>query len=67
MTNTHESTTRNSWKFRAKSNGGIDMPVYGVDEADAEQKFREFFNLTDQDVVEVWQVGEFTNLPLRLN
>ena len=43
------------------------MPVYGVDEADAEQKFREFFKLTDEDVVEVWQVGEFTNLPLRLN
>lgn len=67
MTNTHESTTRNSLKFRAKSNGGIDMPCFGTDEADAELKFREFFNLTDEDIVEVWRVGEFTNLPLRLN
>lgn len=43
------------------------MPCFGVDEADAELKFREFFNLTDEDIVEVWRVGEFTNLPLRLN
>lgn len=43
------------------------MPCFGTDEADAEQKFREFFNLTEEDIVEVWRVGEFTNLPLRLN
>ncbi len=67
MINTHETPTRNSWKFRARSNNGIDMPVFGVDELDAEQKFREFFKLTDDDVVEVWQVGEFTGLKMRLN
>lgn len=68
MTNTTENPSRKSLKFRAKSEkSGIDTPCFGEDEADAERKFREFFNLEKSDKVEIWAVQEFNMLALRLN